>query len=122
MANYDFSTLSPSEFEVLVCDLLNSQFRECHTDGHFQSFKDGKDGGIDLLYSTPINDYKIIVQIKHYLKSTFAKLKSDLVKNEKNKVDIINPEAYIFVTSQELSVSNKLVPLVLVCNECLIYL
>lgn len=108
MSNYDFSTLSPSEFEVLVCDLLNSQFREGNTDGNFQSFKDGKDGGIDLLYSTPINDYKIVVQIKHYLKSTFAKLKSDLEKNEKNKVDIINPEAYIFVTSQELSVSNKL--------------
>lgn len=108
MSNYDFSTLSPSEFEVLVCDLLNSQFREGNNLGHFQSFKEGKDGGIDLLYSTPINDFKIVVQIKHYLKSTFAKLKNDLVKNEKNKVDRINPQAYIFVTSQELSVANKI--------------
>jgi hypothetical protein len=108
MSNYDFSTLSPSEFEVLVCDLLNSQFREENNVGNFQSFKEGKDGGIDLLYSTPLNDFKIVVQIKHYLKTTFAKLKNDLVKNEKPKVDKINPEAYIFVTSQELSVANKI--------------
>jgi len=108
MSNYDFSTLSSSEFEVLVCDLLNSQFRERNNEGYFRSFKEGKDGGIDLLYSTPINDFKIVVQIKHYLKSTFSKLKNDLVKNEKSKVDRISPEAYIFVTSQELSVANKI--------------
>lgn len=107
MSNYDFSTLSPPEFEILVCDLLNSQFREGNNIGNFQSFKEGKDGGIDLLYSTPLNDFKIVVQIKHYLKSTFTKLKNDLAKNEKNKVDKINPEAYIFVTSQELSIANK---------------
>lgn len=105
--NYDFSTLSSKEFEILSCDLLNAKFNEMNKYGQFRNFKEGKDKGIDLLYSTQDNNYKVVVQIKHYIKSSFSKLKSDLLKNEKVKVEQLNPESYFFITSQELSVENK---------------
>jgi hypothetical protein len=106
MSNYDFSTLNPTDFEKLVCDLLNK-----HIDGNnyakYRSFKEGKDRGIDLLFSTKDNDFEIIVQVKHYIKSSFSKLKHDLIKIESDKVQKLNPKQYIFVTSQELSIHNK---------------
>ncbi|PZO26556.1 MAG: hypothetical protein DCF13_13660, partial [Flavobacteriaceae bacterium] len=105
--NYDFSTLSSKEFEILSCDLLNAKFNETKKYGEFRNFKEGKDKGIDLLYSTQNNNYKVVVQIKHYIKSSFSNLKRDLIKNEKTKVKLLNPESYFFITSQELSVENK---------------
>lgn len=106
MSNYDFSTLNPTDFEKLVCDLFNK-----HIDGNnnakYRSFKEGKDRGIDLLFSTKDSDFEIVVQVKHYIKSSFSKLKQDLIKIESGKVKKLNPKQYIFVTSQELSVLNK---------------
>jgi adenylate kinase len=106
MANYDFSTLNPTDFEKLVCDLLNKQ-ADTNIYGMYRSFKDGKDKGVDLLFSTAKNDFEFVVQIKHYVKSSFSKLKSDLIKIEKEKVKKLNPENYIFVTSLALSIQNK---------------
>lgn len=106
MSNYDFSTLNPTDFEKLVCDLLNKQIGVKNT-STFRSFKEGKDKGIDLLLSTKDNDLEIVVQVKHYNKSTFSTLKRDLIKNEVQKVIKLNPERYIFATSLELSKHNK---------------
>lgn len=105
MSNYDFSTLNPIDFEKLACDLLNVK-RNKVTKAMFRSFKEGKDGGIDLLLSTKNNDLEVIVQVKHYYKSSFAALKRDL-KTELDKVKKINPKKYIFVTSLALSKHNK---------------
>lgn len=106
MADYDFSTLNPTDFEKLVCDLLNKQ-ADTNIYGMYRSFKDGKDKGIDLLFSTAKNDFEFVVQIKHYVKSSYSKLKSDLIKIEKEKVIKLNPENYIFITSLALSIQNK---------------
>lgn len=103
MLNYDFSTLNPIDFERLVCDLLNS--KENDKEIKFRSFKEGKDKGIDLLYSTLEKDYHTVVQVKHYHKSSFSTLKRDLIK-EADKVRLLNPTNYIFVTSLSLSVNN----------------
>ncbi|NCB70101.1 MAG: hypothetical protein EOM47_14825 [Bacteroidia bacterium] len=62
MANYDFSTLNDKDLEILVCDLFTREFSV-----NFQSFKAGKDKGIDLRYSTNNSENEIIVQVKHYL-------------------------------------------------------
>jgi Novel STAND NTPase 3 len=108
MANYDFSTLNPLDFEELTCDLLNSYYCNDQSSGTFRSFKPGRDKGIDLLLSTPENDYEIIGQVKHYVKSTYSKLKYDLKNIEKNKISQLNPKSYIVITSQELSNQNKI--------------
>lgn len=108
MSNYDFSTLSALDFEKLACDLLNEYHSDIEKDrnGTFRTFKEGKDQGIDLLFSTE-EDYKIVAQVKHYVKTTFSSLKRDLEHKEKKKVIALNPDAYIFMTSQPLSPANK---------------
>lgn len=71
MIKYEFSNLSPVEFEELSRDLLQKHLRIV-----FESFKEGKDQGIDLRWSS--NDEKnIVIQCKRYsdYKSLFANLK-----------------------------------------------
>jgi dephospho-CoA kinase len=96
--SYDFSTLNDKDLEELVRDILSIRFNI-----DFQSFKMGKDGGVDLRYATNNNENEIIVQVKHYLGSKISKLKSDLKKKEVSKVKLINPSRYIFVTSLGLT-------------------
>lgn len=98
MSNYTFSTLNDKDLEELVLDLLNAQLKL-----DLQSFKIGADEGVDLRHSTPKNDNSIVVQVKHYLKSGYSKLKSDLKNKELKKVKKLNPDRYIIVTSIELS-------------------
>ncbi|KAF2508717.1 hypothetical protein EYY60_16480 [Flavobacterium zhairuonense] len=105
MSNYDFSTLNPIDFEKLVCDLLNASVKS-KSGSMFRSFKEGKDAGVDLLLSTPENDFEAVVQIKHFRKSSFASLKREL-KAEIIKVEKLEPKKYILVTSLDLSLHNK---------------
>ncbi|WP_375561580.1 restriction endonuclease [Bernardetia sp. OM2101] len=101
MNNYDFSTLNDKEFESLVKDLLNAEFKL-----ELQDFKKGKDKGIDLRYSTSENDNSLVVQVKQYIKSKYSNLKSD-IKKELPKVKELNPNRYIVVTSLELAAYEK---------------
>lgn len=98
---YDFSTLNDKELEQLSQDLLNSKFGLS-----LQNFKSGKDGGIDLRYSSEKKNNEIIVQVKHYLKSGYKLLIKDL-KKEVEKVTALSPNRYIVVTSLELSAKQK---------------
>lgn len=107
MQNYDFSTLNSTDFEKLVCDLLNRKAQKSSQSIWFHSFKPGKDRGIDLLYSTRANDYEIVVQVKHFVNSSYATLIRTLKNVERAKVDVLKPQSYVFVTSQRLSVINK---------------
>lgn len=101
MSNYNFSTLNDKDLEDLVRDLLS------HNMGlNFQKFKKGKDGGIDLRYSTPVNNNNIIVQVKHYLNSGFNAL-IIAIEEEKKKIVLLNPNRYIIVTSLALTPQNK---------------
>ncbi|MBD0833359.1 ATP-binding protein [Aestuariibaculum sediminum] len=107
MTNYDFSTLNSLDFEKLACDLLNHEYKQNSLYAFFRSFKPGKDLGIDLLHSTIENEYDIVVQVKHYVKTSYSTLKSDLIKKEKPKVDKLKPRLYILVTSSELNPQQK---------------
>lgn len=117
---YDFSTLNDKELELLVCDLLNAKY-----DLNLQSFKTGRDGGIDLRYSTPKNDNSIVVQVKHYLKSGYNQLKNKLINEEAIKIKKLNPQPsrYIIATSLSLSphqkdeIKNTLSPFVISSND-----
>jgi hypothetical protein len=102
MATYDFSTLNDKDLEILVCDLLTRELSIS-----FQSFKVGKDKGIDLRYSTNTNENEIIVQVKHYLKSGYVQLLSVLKNKERPKIEELSPNRYILVTSLGLSPIDK---------------
>lgn len=102
MNNYNFSTINDKDFEILVLDLLNEEFNL-----NLQDFKVGKDKGIDLRFSTSDNNNSIVVQAKHYLKSSVKTLLRKLEKEELPKVLYLKPDRYIIATSQELSAKEK---------------
>lgn len=98
MNNYDFLVLSPNEFEHLTRDLLQKKL-----DTFIESFKIGRDGGIDLKCSKK-NQKKIIIQAKRY--ESYNNLISNL-KKEVNKVKNLNPDRYIISTTVGLTPGNK---------------
>ena len=106
MNDYDFSTLNDKEFENLTIDLISRDRGK-----RFERFKAGRDGGIDGRYYGEDGKEEII-QCKHYFKTGNSGLISSLKKknngkSEVDKVKILNPEKYIFVTSLPLSAANK---------------
>ncbi|MFR0714574.1 restriction endonuclease [Enterobacterales bacterium BD_CKDN230030183-1A_HGKHYDSX7] len=99
MPSYDFKQLSPNDFEELSRDLI--QARDQIT---LESFKSGKDGGIDFRIAH--GSRNTIVQCKHYSGTGFAGLLNSLVK-ESTKAQKLNPTRYILITSVGLSPDNK---------------
>ncbi|MDQ3007907.1 MAG: restriction endonuclease [Chloroflexota bacterium] len=102
MTDYDFKTLSSYDFESLVHDLLQLRLGV-----PLESFKDGKDGGIDLRYCKPKSDtpFLLVVQCKRY--NNFSDLYRHLSKIEKPKVDKIRPSRYVLAVSTPLSPQQK---------------
>lgn len=100
MVNYDFRGLSSYDFEMLVRDLLQKEFGIV-----IESFKTGRDNGIDLRYAKGRKNL-FIVQCKHFANSTFSNLKTTL-KKEKEKLEKINCNRYILATSMGLTPENK---------------
>jgi broad-specificity NMP kinase len=98
LGNYDLSVLSPDEFELMCKDLLEEERKI-----KLENFKTGKDGGIDLRYTSHKKD-NIIIQCKRYI--NYDSLKSNLQK-EVTKVKKLNPNKYIIMTSAGLSPANK---------------
>ncbi|WP_241330396.1 nSTAND3 domain-containing NTPase [Chryseobacterium arthrosphaerae] len=98
MSNYDLNIFSPSEFEEFCRDILQAKLNV-----FIESFKTGKDGGIDLRYSTP-QKKNIIIQAKRY--KDFISLINNL-KKEIPKVTSLDPESYIITTSIGLTPQNK---------------
>jgi hypothetical protein len=99
MPNYDFHQLSAFDLEILSRDLL-----QAHWGVTIESFKDGKDGGIDLRYAT--GSGTTIVQVKHFHKTGLSGLMRQL-KEEGEKVRRLKPTRYVLVTSVSLSALNK---------------
>lgn len=92
---YDFTTLSPQDFEHFVRDLLNAEHG-----WRLKAFASGPDGGVDLRCGSGKD--KIVVQCKHYARSTPAQLKKSLVA-DKPKMAKEKPGRYLIATSRELS-------------------
>lgn len=99
--SYDFSQLSSLDFEELVKDLLQADWG-----GRLENFKPGRDGGIDIR-AVHTGGNKTIVQCKHYIRSGFSNLASKLKTEELAKVQKLNPERYVLVTSLPLSAAEK---------------
>jgi hypothetical protein len=101
MSNYDFAYLSSFDFEVLVRDLLQKDLNLT-----LESFKSGRDEGIDLRYSKDSKG-SLIVQCKHYIGSTLRRLIHSLKTEEREKVHKLQPGRYLLATSLGLTPKNK---------------
>lgn len=99
MPAYDFHQLSPHDLEILSRDLL-----QAHWGVEIESFKAGRDGGIDLRYG--VGPANTIIQVKHYVRTGFNGLLRDLEK-EAVKVRRLTPTRYVLITSVPLSHINK---------------
>lgn len=99
MSDYDFHQLSPYDFEVFVRDLLQAHWKVT-----VESFKTGRDGGVDLRYAR--TGHKVIVQVKHFARTGLPGLVRDM-KKEAKKVQVLKPDRYVVVTSVPLSAANK---------------
>lgn len=98
MNNYDFLNLSPSEFELLVRDLL-----QAHLSVLIENFPEGTDNGIDLRYTTMTGEV-VVIQCKRY--RSFPALYRKL-EEEVQKVRTLNPAKYIIATSVSLTLARK---------------
>ena len=101
MPSYDFRSLSPIDFEGLVRDLLQEELALT-----LESFKPGKDLGIDFRFTTD-KDNTVVVQCKHYVESGFNALRYVLVSRELSKITALNPSRYIVATSVALNPVQK---------------
>jgi hypothetical protein len=97
---YDFRSLSSHDFEILVRDLLQMEFGK-----RLESFKPGRDKGIDLRHSSA-EDGSLIIHCKHYVGTGYAGLLTSL-KKEVLKVKKLAPARYCVATSVPLSPANK---------------
>jgi hypothetical protein len=100
MSAYDLRRLSSVDFEEIVHDLLEAEWKI-----KLEIFASGPDGGIDLR-CVVLTDATII-QCKHYAGSGFTKLLSHLSREELSKVIKLQPSRYVLVTSVDLSPQNK---------------
>ncbi|MGL4740233.1 MAG: restriction endonuclease, partial [Sarcina sp.] len=95
---FNYKNLDDIEFEELCKDIMQKKL--CTK---LRSFGKGADGGIDLAdYGVGNN---IIVQVKHYINSTFANLRTSL-KKEVPKVEKLNPNQYYVCCAQAMSPQN----------------
>ena len=100
MPSYDFSTLSPPDFEALTRDLLQAELNV-----RLQSFTTGRDKGVDLRHA-PVDGEDWVVQCKHYARTPFPTLFSQLREKELPKVQLLGPSRYILATSIGLTPQN----------------
>ncbi|MBO9170024.1 restriction endonuclease [Rhizobium sp. L245/93] len=96
---YSFTNLSPPEFEDLARDLVGSELGI-----RFEGFCQGPDGGIDGRHASASG--ALILQAKHYPRSTFADLKR-VMKKERAAINRLDPHRYILATSKGLTPGNK---------------
>lgn len=100
--SYDFMTLSPTDFEGLVGDLLSKSWNL-----RLESFKVGKDSGIDLRHSFSLDGTgDVIVQCKRYAPQKFSELMRSLKKEQEN-LRSLQPSRYVIATTVALSPANK---------------
>lgn len=96
--SYDLTNLNDYEFELLIRDILEKKLNI-----ELRTYAKGKYDGIDIQgYYTENN---IIVQVKHYCRSTYSSLLLSL-KKELEKINKLKPEKYYIVTSLALTPNN----------------
>lgn len=97
MAYHNYNRLSPRDFELLSADII-----EAKEGVRVERFAVGPDGGIDLRFFD--NGNTAIVQAKRI--GVWSQLRSS-VKQERGKIEKLNCDRYILVTSCSLTPGNK---------------
>ncbi|ESW98089.1 hypothetical protein X768_31935 [Mesorhizobium sp. LSJC265A00] len=97
--NYDFSSLSPTDFERLASDLVGREIGL-----RLETFPAGPDDAMDGRHVSA--DGTVVLQAKHYARSGFSKLKSKM-SAERASIELLDPKRYILVTSVALTPGNK---------------
>jgi hypothetical protein len=100
MADYDFRSLSPHDFELLCRDLLQRTLEV-----RLESFTIGRDAGVDFRHRK--GDANLIVQCKHYAESGYDRLVRVLAGKERKKLDTLKPTRYVLATSVGLTPTRK---------------
>jgi Restriction endonuclease len=100
MPRYDFRSLSSQDFEELVRDLLQAEWKV-----PLEAFRTGRDGGIDLRYAAAGG--ATVIQCKHYVGSGVARLLAHLRESELPKICRLGPSRYLVATSVSLTPGNK---------------
>jgi Restriction endonuclease len=101
MPDYNFASLTNGDFESLTRDLLQKVYGI-----RLESFKRGRDQGIDLRYQGPGGSL-LVVQCKHYVNTPVPTLISKLKAEELPKIKLLQPQRYILATSLGLTPKNK---------------
>jgi KaiC/GvpD/RAD55 family RecA-like ATPase len=101
MPTHDFALLSSFDFEELIRDLLQADWRI-----RLESFTAGRDQGIDLRCLRG-RRRTLIVQCKHALGSGYRQLLSQIRHVELPKVRALAPSRYVLATSVGLTPLNK---------------
>lgn len=96
MLNY--ANLNDVEFEYLCQDIMQKKLGMA-----LHRFASGRDGGVDL--TDDVAERNIVVQVKHYQKSTTSALVSS-IESELPKVKKLSPEQYYVCCSRELTPKN----------------
>lgn len=94
---YNLRNLNDYEFEVLCKDIMQKKLNT-----ELRVYKKGRDGGIDI---RAICGRDIVIQVKHYINSSFSDLKGSL-KKEIDKVKKIETSQYYICTSRDLTEAN----------------
>lgn len=95
---YNYGNLSDVEFELLCKDIMSVRLGI-----DLRTFTRGRDSGIDIC--DQVINPKVVIQVKHYLRSGFSNLKSSL-ENEKKNLENIGCKNYYICTSLGLTPDN----------------
>ncbi|MGA6121642.1 restriction endonuclease [Sphingobacterium anhuiense] len=98
---YNLEVLNDKEFELLSKDLLEKVLQTS-----LQNFKSGKDGGIDVRYSSNSSFNEIVIQAKAYTKSAYSDLKR-VMRKEKENMDSLSPSPNRYILTTTFSLSPK---------------
>ncbi|MFD6910258.1 restriction endonuclease [Streptomyces virginiae] len=101
METFDLSRLTDFDFEAVCKDLFEEEFGV-----RLEIFTAGADGGVDLRYLNG-DDPALIIQCKHWRRSTRAKLVDHIKNSELPKIVDLHPGRYVLATSVELTRAAK---------------
>tara|TARA_R110002050_G_scaffold287402_1_gene438592 strand:- start:655 stop:2949 length:2295 start_codon:yes stop_codon:yes gene_type:complete len=99
---FDFSKLNDREFEALGASIIEKILTK-----KVETFKSGRDGGVDGRFWIGKKNKEGILQCKHYVETPYKTLISKLKSEEVFKVKKLKPSKYFFITSKKLSRLNK---------------
>lgn len=97
----DLHRLTDVDFEALTHDLFQELLGT-----PLELFAPGPDSGVDLRYLSP-DGHRVVIQCKHWWRSGAAALVRHIRNVERSKVESLNPDRYILVTSADLSVDAR---------------